>query len=77
MRRLALVLPGPSTSAPGSRTEITAGSALDSVLPRESLPPGYPIEWEADVLLTDGGVAHLRPIRPEDAQLLVEFYDRV
>ncbi len=71
------MLPGPSTSAPRSSTEITAGSALDSVLPRESLPPGYPTEWEADVLLTDGGVAHLRPIRPEDAGLLVEFYDRV
>ncbi len=40
-------------------------------------PPGYPAEWEADVLLTDGGVARLRPIRPDDAQLLVEFYDRV
>jgi succinyl-CoA synthetase alpha subunit/GNAT superfamily N-acetyltransferase len=40
-------------------------------------PPGYPAEWEADVLLTDGGVAHLRPIRPDDAQMLVEFYDRV
>ena len=40
-------------------------------------PPGYPTEWEADVLLTDGGVAQLRPIRPNDAQLLVQFYDRV
>jgi acyl-CoA synthetase (NDP forming)/GNAT superfamily N-acetyltransferase len=40
-------------------------------------PPGYPTEWEADVLLTDGGVAHLRPIRPTDAPKLVEFYDRV
>ena len=40
-------------------------------------PPGYPVQWEADVLLSDGGVAHLRPIKPSDAQLLVEFYDRV
>jgi RimJ/RimL family protein N-acetyltransferase len=40
-------------------------------------PPGYPPEWEADVLLADGGVARLRPIRPDDARLLVEFYDRV
>jgi acyl-CoA synthetase (NDP forming)/GNAT superfamily N-acetyltransferase len=29
------------------------------------------------VVLTDGGVARLRPIKPSDAQLLVEFYDRV
>ena len=43
----------------------------------ESVPSGYPTEWEADVLLADGGVARLRPIRPDDAQLLVQFYDRV
>jgi acyl-CoA synthetase (NDP forming)/GNAT superfamily N-acetyltransferase len=35
------------------------------------------VEWEADVVLTDGGVAHLRPIRPSDAEMLVEFSDRV
>jgi acyl-CoA synthetase (NDP forming)/RimJ/RimL family protein N-acetyltransferase len=29
------------------------------------------------VLLADGGVAHLRPIRPSDADKLVAFYDRV
>jgi acyl-CoA synthetase (NDP forming)/RimJ/RimL family protein N-acetyltransferase len=40
-------------------------------------PPGYPREWEADVLLTDGGIAHLRPIRPADANRLVAFYERV
>ena len=40
-------------------------------------PPGYPREWEADVLLTDGGVAHLRPIRPGDAARLVAFYGRI
>ncbi len=40
-------------------------------------PPGYPREWEADVLLTDGGTARLRPIRPSDAQKLIEFYARV
>jgi acyl-CoA synthetase (NDP forming)/RimJ/RimL family protein N-acetyltransferase len=40
-------------------------------------PPGYPREWEADVLLADGGVAHLRPIRPSDADRLVAFYERV
>ena len=44
---------------------------------RTDHPPGYPTEWEADVLLADGGVARLRPIRPDDARLLVEFYDRV
>ncbi len=37
----------------------------------------YPAHWEADVLLLDGGTARLRPIRPDDADRLVEFYARV
>ena len=37
----------------------------------------YPRHWEADVLLRDGRVAHLRPIRPADHDLLVEFYEEV
>jgi acyl-CoA synthetase (NDP forming)/RimJ/RimL family protein N-acetyltransferase len=37
----------------------------------------YPAHWEADVVLSDGATAHLRPIRPDDAQRLVDFYGRV
>lgn len=37
----------------------------------------YPDHWEADVVLADGGTAHLRPIRPGDAELLREFYARL
>jgi RimJ/RimL family protein N-acetyltransferase len=44
---------------------------------QSTLPPGYPAEWEADVVLTDGGVARLRPIMPSDAEKLVQFYARV
>ncbi|NLT30160.1 MAG: GNAT family N-acetyltransferase [Propionibacterium sp.] len=40
-------------------------------------PENYPVEWEADVVLADGGTARLRPIRPDDADLLVDFYARV
>jgi ribosomal protein S18 acetylase RimI-like enzyme len=36
-----------------------------------------PRHWEADVLLRDGLSAHIRPIRHEDGDLLVEFYGRV
>jgi acyl-CoA synthetase (NDP forming)/GNAT superfamily N-acetyltransferase len=36
-----------------------------------------PAHWEGDVLLRDGRTAHIRPIRPEDADLMVEFYARV
>jgi acyl-CoA synthetase (NDP forming)/RimJ/RimL family protein N-acetyltransferase len=39
--------------------------------------PGYPKHWEADVLLRDGHAAHLRPIQPQDEQLLVDFYEQV
>lgn len=37
----------------------------------------YPAHWEADVVLSDGATAHLRPIRPDDAARLVAFYARV
>ena len=37
----------------------------------------YPNHWEADVVLTDGGTAHLRPITPEDADLLRDFHARL
>ncbi|WP_051551796.1 bifunctional acetate--CoA ligase family protein/GNAT family N-acetyltransferase [Nocardioides sp. URHA0020] len=36
-----------------------------------------PAHWEADVLLRDGGTAHIRPIRSEDREVFVEFYSRV
>jgi len=43
----------------------------------EPAAPAYPRHWEADVLLRDGGTAHLRPISPADAELLVSFYSEV
>jgi acyl-CoA synthetase (NDP forming)/GNAT superfamily N-acetyltransferase len=42
-----------------------------------SRPVLYPDHWEADVVLADGGTAHLRPIRADDAGLLREFYARL
>jgi acyl-CoA synthetase (NDP forming)/RimJ/RimL family protein N-acetyltransferase len=38
---------------------------------------GYPAHWEADVVLRDGGTAHLRPILPSDADRLRRFHDRL
>lgn len=40
------------------------------------LPPGYPVQWEADVVLRDGSVAHLRPIKPSDAAGIHAFHAR-
>ena len=42
----------------------------------EELPPGYPLSWEADVVLRDGSVAHVRPIKPSDAPLIEAFHSR-
>lgn len=39
--------------------------------------PDYPQHWEADILLRDGGTARIRPITPDDAGRLVEFYEQV
>jgi len=36
--------------------------------------PEPPPHWEADVVVADGGIVHLRPIRPADAPALVEFH---
>lgn len=42
-------------------------------------PPGpqYPDHWEADVVLADGGVAHIRPVRPDDTEALREMHRRM
>ncbi|WP_219413403.1 bifunctional acetate--CoA ligase family protein/GNAT family N-acetyltransferase [Pseudonocardia nigra] len=37
--------------------------------------PGYPRHWEADVVASDGGIVHLRPILPGDADALLRFHD--
>ncbi|HEV7207926.1 MAG TPA: GNAT family N-acetyltransferase [Mycobacteriales bacterium] len=38
---------------------------------------GYPEHWEADVLLSDGGTAHVRPILPGDAGALRRLFGRL
>ncbi len=48
----------------------------ESGTPTEEIGPP-PNHWEADVLLRDGRTAHIRPIRSDDEQLMVEFYARV
>jgi len=37
-------------------------------------PATYPTRWEADVVLRDGSVAHVRPIMPSDADALRRFH---
>jgi acyl-CoA synthetase (NDP forming)/GNAT superfamily N-acetyltransferase len=47
----------------------------DGTPTQEIKPP--PAHWEGDVILRDGRTAHIRPIRSDDEQLMVEFYARV
>ncbi|MCU1497729.1 MAG: CoA-binding domain protein [Acidimicrobiales bacterium] len=42
----------------------------------EPVEPAYPQRWEADVVLSDGGTMSLRPIRPDDAELILAFHER-
>ncbi|NLS08795.1 GNAT family N-acetyltransferase [Nesterenkonia sp. MY13] len=37
---------------------------------------GYPAHWEADVVLRDGAAAHLRPVRPDDADRYARMHRR-
>ncbi|WP_147109334.1 bifunctional GNAT family N-acetyltransferase/acetate--CoA ligase family protein [Pseudonocardia sulfidoxydans] len=39
--------------------------------------PGYPRHREADVVASDGGILHLRPIVPADADALLDFHSRL
>jgi RimJ/RimL family protein N-acetyltransferase len=42
-----------------------------------SQPAGYPVELEREIALRDGTALRLRPIRPDDAPRLVEYYGQL
>lgn len=54
---------------------VPEGFGEDKHGPRD--PYDYPPRWEADVVLSDGGTVHLRPIVPGDADLLVAFHAKL
>ncbi|MCX5042582.1 GNAT family N-acetyltransferase [Aldersonia sp. NBC_00410] len=55
---------------------MTGDANLDSAQHRvTSTDPEFPRHWIADVLASDGGVVTLRPIAPEDADLVVAFHE--
>lgn len=49
---------------------------MDPAEAAPALPEGYPAGYEVDVVLADGATAHVRPIRPDDAERLVAFHAR-
>ena len=63
------VVGGSNSVAPGA----TSGTVTGVEVPEAT----YPAQWEADVVLSDGATAHLRPIVAADAERLIEFYARV
>jgi len=54
-------------------TEHVAGRPAD----RAGSPADYPDHWEADVVLADGGVAHVRPATHADADEIRAMHGRV
>lgn len=40
-------------------------------------PPGYPLSWEADVVLRDGSTCQIRPISPDDRDGLITFHSQL
>ena len=56
------------------QTKPEDSTPADSAIGADEVPPGYPYEWEADVVLSDGSVALLRPITPADGDRIREFH---
>jgi acyl-CoA synthetase (NDP forming)/GNAT superfamily N-acetyltransferase len=54
-------------------TPAAAGGGPSAADPADA-GPGYPRHWEADVVASDGGIVHLRPILPSDADALLRFH---
>ncbi|UVF80870.1 bifunctional acetate--CoA ligase family protein/GNAT family N-acetyltransferase [Gordonia mangrovi] len=60
---------GPTSPVP---PPTAASESAEQPRPRD--PWDYPRHWIADVLASDGGVVHLRPIVPDDADRVVRFH---
>ncbi len=50
---------------------------LPQARPPVVLVPADPERWEADVLLSDGGVVHLRPVSAQDGPAIRAMHDRM
>ncbi|MBI2708472.1 MAG: GNAT family N-acetyltransferase [Actinobacteria bacterium] len=63
-------------AAGGGHQAPSRTAAEPDLAPEDPAAPGFPAQWEADVVLTDGGTMHLRPIRPDDAARIERFHER-
>ncbi|MBD0861386.1 GNAT family N-acetyltransferase [Gordonia sp. zg691] len=62
-------------ASPGAPAPARSTPVADQPAPRSAWD--YPRHWIADVLASDGGVVHLRPIVPDDADRIVEFHSKL
>jgi acyl-CoA synthetase (NDP forming)/RimJ/RimL family protein N-acetyltransferase len=60
-----------------ARAEGEPGGVAASGAARGVDPFDYPGDWVADLVLSDGGTVHLRPIVPSDAPALLAFHSRM
>jgi acetyl coenzyme A synthetase (ADP forming)-like protein len=51
------------------------GDGMGAVTPPGEQLEGYPAQFDADVVLSDGGTVQIRPIRPEDTPALARFHE--
>ncbi len=66
---------GSNFTRPPAGPPIPSGPVDDLTTTDELLlPTAYPAEWDADVVLADGGTVRIRPIRPDDGPRLVAFH---
>src|SRR6478672_10893523 len=63
--------------APTQGAPVPGGTDPGATVPGTARPIAYPQHWEADVLLADGGVVHLRPSGPADAAEIRAMHGRM
>ncbi len=50
---------------------------MSALVEATTVPSPYPSQWESDVVLTDGGTAHIRPIRADDIEQIRALHGRL
>ncbi|MFO7192515.1 MULTISPECIES: bifunctional GNAT family N-acetyltransferase/acetate--CoA ligase family protein [Thermocrispum] len=65
------------TAKGGDHAERRHRRASQAEQPGPRDPYDYPRNWEADVVLSDGGTVHIRPIVPSDADAIVALHGRL
>jgi GNAT superfamily N-acetyltransferase len=65
---------GSKTEAATGIWQVGQGGRVRDVREAMETPPAYPTKAERDVRIRNGQLVHVRPIRPDDAAMLVAFH---